>query len=179
MDGEEQLVNRLLKLLEPMMATHHGESRIVVLCRTGLAVRLAERLRNGLIIVLQSEPGRPPAPKNIEFLTCDLAGAQFLPESVSAVLAFEQDERSWQDRWALPTIADWLQPGGIFCLNGRPNGLRRWWPSRFPGPGRDLLAMAQSVGLRREEDSMPQFRTWRKVKRPSPALEEQHGPLDR
>jgi hypothetical protein len=129
---------------------------------------MARRLHQGVIVHLPAThgealvPPRPPLP-NLELLSCGIASAHFLPQSVSAVVALDQEAESWEGAHNFQTVAEWLRPGGVFCLDRRPVSRWKEWRARLSGTGSDLLCLAQSVGLQREDAIISRLQIWRKA----------------
>jgi hypothetical protein len=167
-EAEGRIFARILKSLEAHLLECGGGCRIVALCRPEFAVSLAEHLQQGVVILLPLQASgfaaapRPAVP-NLDFLTCGLSSAHFVPRSVSAVVALGQDAETWECQQNLQIVADWLQPGGILCLDMKPGPLWKEWSWRLTGSESDLISLASSVGLQREESQMPRLQIWRRI----------------
>lgn len=164
----ERIFTRILDSLETHLAATKDPSRIVALCGPEHAIRLAQHLRERVIVYLPSLSGESPfSPRpslpNLELLSCGIASAHFLPQSVSAVVAIDQDAESWAGAHNFLTVAEWLRPGGVFCLDRRPVSRWKEWRARLSGTGSDLLCLAQSVGLQREDAFVSRLQIWRKA----------------
>lgn len=133
-----------------------------------LARQLAEALPDCTIIVLDSDGGlrrrlrrgESHWPPNVELLSCELDGANFLPGSITAAVAVRDH---WPDPWpGLRAVAYWLEPGGRLVLMSTPAPWRRWFriflSSVWP------LAVTHPIpeGLSPESTSSPAFAVFRK-----------------
>jgi hypothetical protein len=147
---EAQPRAEILHLVTGSARLRQDGCRIVVLSELATAVLIAELLPRSTVILLtqaqasaiqDTSAGHPP---NLEILSCSLAGAQFLPESISAVISTRGHEAVWGHSANVQIVAQWLESGGPLLIEARPASRWRWL---LANQSHDLVALAKAVGL--------------------------------
>lgn len=175
-EADPGLVTSLSRVLGSQPSPDGATNRIVAICPLPLAASLATELVHAVVILLQRPPTNKtqPLPQNLEWLTCTLASAHFLPGSVAAVICPEN--AAFENRDNLRIVREWLTPDGLICVIDKSPRWKWWtWPH---ASARDLSTAARQAGLV-EEPHTSGLRILRNVPLSPSHSEPRHGTVSR